>query len=192
MVESVFRGVLSFFFELGIYDVVLPFLLIFSIVFAIFEKTRVFGVDKYPDGKEYPKKNINSMVAFVIAFFVVASSQLVQSITKISANMVILLLGTTLFLLLAGSFHKETEEGFFLEGTWKNVFMFIVFGGLVLIFLDAIKTGEQTWLQYILDQVQNVWDDTAVASIILIIAVIGIMLYVTSGADRPKAETDKK
>jgi hypothetical protein len=187
---SVFRDVLSFFFELGIYDVILPFLLIFSIVFAIFEKTRVFGVDKYPDGKEYPKKNINSMVAFVIAFFVIASSQLVETITKISANMVILLMGTTLFLLLAGSFHKETPEGFFLEGAWKNIFMIIVFAGLVLIFLDAIKTGEQTWLEFVMNQLQNVWGSTAVASIIMVIAVIGIMIYVTSGG--PKAEHEKK
>ena len=43
--QSVFRDVIDFFFQLGIYDVILPFLLIFTIVFAILEKTRVFGTE---------------------------------------------------------------------------------------------------------------------------------------------------
>ena len=38
---SVFRGALVFLDEIGIYDVVLPFLLVFAVVFAIFEKTKV-------------------------------------------------------------------------------------------------------------------------------------------------------
>ncbi|MBS3057685.1 MAG: hypothetical protein J4415_03605, partial [Candidatus Diapherotrites archaeon] len=91
---SSFREALGFLDNIGVYDVVLPFILVFVIVFAILEKTRVFGVYTYPDGKEYPKKNLDSMVAFCIAFFVIASSQLVEAITKISANMVIILMAT--------------------------------------------------------------------------------------------------
>src|SRR3989344_2103770 len=107
---SSFREALGFLADIGVYDVVLPFVLVFVIVFAIFEKTRVFGTYTYQDGKEYPKKNLNSMVAFVIAFFVIASSQLVETITKISANVVVLLVGIVFFLLLAGSFHKEDPK----------------------------------------------------------------------------------
>ena len=38
---SAFRDVINFFGEIGLYDVVLPFLLVFAIVFAILEKTKV-------------------------------------------------------------------------------------------------------------------------------------------------------
>src|SRR3989338_529339 len=110
---SSFREALGFLADIGVYDVVLPFVLVFVIVFAIFEKTRVFGVYRYPDGHEYPKKNLNSMAAFCISFFVIASSQLVETITKISANVVVLLIAIVFFMLLAGSFQKEDEHGFF-------------------------------------------------------------------------------
>ena len=59
MAETVLGGVIGFFQRIGIYDVVLPFLLTFTIVFAILEKTRVFGVEKI-EGADYPRKNLNS------------------------------------------------------------------------------------------------------------------------------------
>ena len=62
---STLRGVLGFFVDIGIYDVVLPFLLVFTIVFAIFDKTKVLGTEVI-DGHKYPKKNLNAIVAFVI------------------------------------------------------------------------------------------------------------------------------
>ena len=120
-----FRGVIEFFAEIGLYDVVLPFLLVFTIVFAILEKTKVFGTEKV-EGKEYTRKNINAMASFVIAFLVIASSRLVGIITEVSSNAVILLLLSVLFLMLIGSFMKE-GTGVFLEGGWKVLFMFIMF-----------------------------------------------------------------
>ena len=84
---STFRGALEFFQDIGIYDVVLPFLLIFTIVYAIFEKTKVLGTEEI-SGVKFAKKNLNAMVAFVIAFMVVASSKLVEIITEVSSNVV--------------------------------------------------------------------------------------------------------
>ena len=54
---SAFRSALDFFVQLGIYDVVLPFLLVFTLVFAFLEKSRVYGTEKVGD-KEIPKKNL--------------------------------------------------------------------------------------------------------------------------------------
>ncbi|MEK6967154.1 MAG: hypothetical protein AABX51_00830 [Nanoarchaeota archaeon] len=179
---SSFRNALGFLNDMGVYDVVLPFILVFVIVFAILEKTRVFGTYTFPDGKEYPKKNLNSMVAFVISFFVVASSQLVQAITKISANMVIILLGTVMFLILAGSFHKEDPKGFFLEGAYKNAFMILVAISLAVIFLDALEIEPgTTWLDKIMDWGGQFSSSSTIASVVLIIFTIGIILFVTSG-----------
>ena len=103
---SQLRDIIEFFDEIGFCDVVLPFLLAFTIVFAIFEKTRVLGTE---DGK--PKKNLNAIAAFAIAFRVVASSRLVEILTEVSSNMVVLLFLSVLFLLLVGSFYKESSDG---------------------------------------------------------------------------------
>src|SRR3989338_8886122 len=80
-----FRQVIEFFDTIGLFDVVLPFLLVFTIVFAILEKTKVLGTEDI-EGKKYTKKNLNAIASFVMAFLVVASSELVEIITTVSAN----------------------------------------------------------------------------------------------------------
>jgi hypothetical membrane protein len=140
---SAFRDVITFFDEIGLFDVVLPFLLVFTIVFAILEKTKVFGTEEI-DGKKYTKKNLNATASFVIAFFVIASSQLVEIITTVSSYTVILLMLSVLFLLLVGSFMKESD-GVFLEGSWNYFFMLFMFIGIVLIFVNALGWWDDMW-----------------------------------------------
>lgn len=178
-----FREVLNFFDSIGLFDVVLPFLLVFTIVFAIFEKTKVLGMEEI-DGKKYTKKNLNAIAAFVIAFLVVASSELVEIITKVSSNAVIVLFLTVLFLLLVGSFHKEGEP-MFLEGGWKVVFMIIVFVAIVGIFLDAIKGADgRTWLERVLDFTGSGGDEL-VGSIVLLALIVFFIIYATKEPSKP-------
>jgi hypothetical protein len=174
---SPFREVIEFFDSVGLFDVVLPFLLVFTIVFAIMEKTKVLGTEDI-DGKKYTKKNLNAIAAFVIAFLVVASSQLVEIITKVSANAVIVLFLSVLFLMLVGSFYKEGEP-VFLEGGWKVVFMIIVFISIVGIFLDAIKsTDGRTWLERVLAFTGTGGDELA-GSIVLLALIVLFIIYAT-------------
>ena len=44
--ESVFRTAIGFLDKLGVYDIILPFLLVFTLVFAILEKTKILGLEK--------------------------------------------------------------------------------------------------------------------------------------------------
>src|SRR5574341_1471553 len=148
MAETVLGGVLEFFKELGIYDVVLPFILVFTIMFAILERTKIFGTE---GEKKYTKKNLNAMVSFVIAFLVVASSKLVEAITKVSSEIIVLLLLVVFFLMMVGSFYtsKEIEEkGVSLEGAWRTGFMIFIAIAILFIFLDAIVAEDgRTWLE---------------------------------------------
>ena len=175
---SALGNVLMFFDKVGIYDVVLPFLLVFTIVYAIFERTLVLGKEK--DGS--PKKNLNAMVAFVTAFFVIASSQLVETITKISSNMVVLLMMVVFLLVLVTSFYTEDElkKGGIVAGKQRNIFIGVVIIGIIFIFMDAIKTKTGiTWLDYASNYLQSYWTSTGVASILLILFVIGFVLWLT-------------
>jgi len=175
--SSLFRDAIVFFEKLGIYDVVLPFLLVFTIVFAIFEKTKVLGIEEI-EGTKYSKKNLNAIVAFTIAFITIASSRLVEIITDVSAQMVILLILSVFFLLLVGSFWKE-GEGVFLEKGWKTLFMWIMFIGIVLIFLQAITTNSgDSWLEVGWDYIVSGSNAAVVGSIIMVIVLI-VLLYFT-------------
>ena len=183
---SPFREVIQFFDKIGLYDVVLPFLLVFTIVFAIFEKTKVLGTEDI-DGKKYSKKNLNAMAAFVISFLVIASSQLVEIITAVSAQAVVVLFMAVLFLLLIGAFHKEGEP-IYLQGGWKITFMLIVFISIVGIFLNAIKDASgKTWLQRAMDFTGSGGDEVAGSIILLAIIVVFIVWATKEPAKEAKS-----
>ena len=172
-----FRQVLVFFDSIGLFDVVLPFILVFTIVFAILKKTKVLGTEDI-EGRKYTKKNLNAIASFVMAFLVVASSQLVEIITTVSSQAVVVLFLSVLFLLLVGSFYKEGEP-VFLEGGWKIVFMIIVFIAIIGIFLNAIKTEDgRTWLERLGDFTGTGGDELA-GSLILLALVVLFIIYAT-------------
>ena len=175
-----FREILDFFDNIGVFDVVLPFLLVFTIVFALLERTKVLGVEEV-EGKKYTKKNLNSVAAFVIAFLVVASSRLVEIITTVSSQFVVLLFLVVLFLLLVGSFFQEKPDAVFLEGGWKAGFMVIVFIGLTFIFLDALELLEDTF-----DFLQGTSRGELIGSVILLVLIIMFMIYVTQDKHHDK------
>ena len=171
---SPFRKVIEFFDKIGLFDVVMPFLLIFTIVFAILEKTKVLGTEEF-EGKKYTKKNLNAIAAFVISFLVVAVKEMVEIINETVSKAVIVLFFSVLFLLLVGSFYKEGEP-VYLQGGWKVVFTIIVFLAIIGIFLDAIKTSDgSTWLERLGDFSEGT--DELVGSILLLTIVVLFIVY---------------
>lgn len=164
--------VIEFLGDIGIYDVVLPFLLIFTVSFAILEKTQIFGYDEF-EGKKYPKKNLNAMTAFVLGFLVIASTKLVRTINEAMANIMVLLLVAVSFLLLIGSFYKNDED-VFLEGGWRTTFMIIMGVGVLLIFLNALD-----WLDPIGGFFEDFYNTSWFGAIVLIIVVIILMVIIT-------------
>jgi hypothetical protein len=171
---STFRNALVFFDQLGVYDVVLPFLLIFSLVFAMLEKTRVFGEEK-----GHTRKNLNAMVAFCSAFLVVASSQLVAVINHTIAKAMVLLVMSILFMILVGSF--SADKALVLDGGWHRTFMFIMFIGIALILLYNLG-----WMQMVYGYASNNLTSPIVGSFGLLIVILGFMWYVTTDGNNKK------
>jgi magnesium-transporting ATPase (P-type) len=191
MATSTFRGIIDFLQTLGIYDVILPFLLVFTITYAIFDKTKVLGVDEVGN-KKYSKKNLNAMAAFVIGFLVVASTKLVQLINTFLANIITVLILIVMFLLLIGAFYKNGEE-VFLDGGWRIFMMVIVFITIILIFLNAIPTDDgSNWLAAGWKWLVNNWDSNAGGSVILVIVVILIMVWITSDKKEKSDHKEEK
>lgn len=170
---SIFAEAIAFLDKLGVYDVVLPFILVFAIVFGILEKTKILGTVEI-EGKIYTKKNLNAIVSFVIALIVVASTRLVAVINKILADVVLLLLLSVFFLLLAGSFWKEEKEAVFLQKGWRTFFMIVIFFGIVLIFFNAIG-----WLRVIIDFMLQYSGSQWTATLLLIGILIFFMWFIT-------------
>ncbi|MBR9676882.1 hypothetical protein GOV04_01980 [Candidatus Woesearchaeota archaeon] len=176
---SMFRGVIGFLDKLGIYDVVLPFLLVFTVVYAILEKTKIFGTERI-DGTDYPKKNLNSITAFVMAFFVVASTKLVAIISAALANFVLLLLLIVTFLMAVGAMYSGKDE-FDIEkaGMWKHVFIAIAAVSVLAIFLNQL--GYLTLIyNFVMQNFQAQW----FGAIVFVALIILFMMWITGSFDK--------
>lgn len=185
---STFRNALDLLDRIGVYDVVLPFLLVFTITFAMLEKTKIFGMDEV-DGAKYTRKNLNAMAAFVIAFITVASSKIVAIILDVSSQVIVLLLLSVFFLLLIGSFMKEGEPTF-LTGWLKWVFIIIMLLGILGIFLWAIPHDDEPWLKWAWNELSDNWTSEGISSIILVIVIILFMFFIVR--EPAKKETKKE
>ena len=82
-----YQDVFQWLVDLGLLDVILPFILVFTVTYALLQNTKLFGVDK----DEKPKKKINAMVAFVMGFFAVLATNLLNAISIILSYFVLLL-----------------------------------------------------------------------------------------------------
>ena len=171
------RGI-QFFKEFGLFDVVLPFLLVFSIVFAILEKTMVLGKEG-----DLPKRSLNAMVAFVVAMLVVATNKIVNAINIALPNVVLLIVFIVVFVMLVGFFYTSGEFNFSEKhGRWTTVFIFLIFIGVVLIFLDAIRNEESiSWLDYIIGYLLENFSGAIVGSLVFLLIAILSVFWIMGG-----------
>ena len=179
---SVVGNALDFMREFGIFDVILPFLLVFAVVFGILEKTRILGEEKI--GKEmYPRKNLNAIVAFVMAMLVVAATKIVGVINVALPKISLLIIVALSFLLMIGIFMKPDNTLYDkLNGTWLAFLMIVMFVAVIFIFLSVIPANEnQSWLEYAFSYVVEFWSGTLVATVVLLAVVIWAIMYITKG-----------
>ncbi len=88
-----FYSALDWFEGIGGFDIVLPFLLIFTIIFALLQKIQIFD-----------KKNINVLISLIIAFFLVIQKGLVEVIQGFLPRVSMIVLVVFMFLLVLGIF----------------------------------------------------------------------------------------
>ena len=80
------KDVVVFLDKIGMWDVVLPFVLVFTVVYAVLEKTKVLGTEA---GE--PKHRFNAIAAFVVAFFTLVAVDVMNIVSRLAQYMVILL-----------------------------------------------------------------------------------------------------
>jgi len=92
-----YQEVFQWLVDIGLVDVVLPFILVFTLTFGVLQKTKVLGEE---DKK--PKRKLNAMVAFVMGFFAVLATNLLNVINTIVGYLVLLLIIGLLLALVLG------------------------------------------------------------------------------------------
>jgi hypothetical protein len=172
---------LQFLEDFGLFSVVLPFIFVFAIVFAILEKTMILGSEGKKDDPK-PKASIDAMVSFVIALFVVAATNIVGIIRESLPMVVLVLIVIISFMLLAGSFMGSGEFSFSDEKNkfWRILLTVIMFFSVILIFLNAIKTENGvSWLKYAwMYMTQNWATGPIVSGLVFLVVIVGAIYFI--------------
>lgn len=130
-----FNDIVSYMQQYGIYDVVLPFLLIFAIMFAVLEKTKIFGENK---------TNINSIIALVIGLLLVAQKSIVDTILTFLPRAALIMVVILMYLLLL-SMVAGQEQGY--KGLQKiplGIAMVVILVAVIIALSPSINISQET------------------------------------------------
>lgn len=170
-----FRNLMYSLQDIGVVDVILPFILVFTIVFAVLEKTKILGEDEH----KKPRKNFNVVVALVMGLAVVIphvtnmyppESDVVMIINKALPQVALIAVAIIMILITIGAFGRKWDVG---ESTAGVPFVILALVIVVVIFLAAADVFTRaTWPRWL----YFIFDPTFQAVIVAII-VFGLIIY---------------
>ena len=163
--------------RVGFVDVLLPFLLIFTVIFAILEKTKIMGE---------VKRNMNVGVAIIFALIVViphvtgnfpAGYDPVKIINAALPSVSLVIIAVISLMILLGVFaHDRLFFGVAAPG-WVAIFSIIT---LVVIFGSAANW----WTPGFMDKLERMFG-TDILAIVIMVLIFGIIIaFVTGGGER--------
>ncbi len=158
-----FMNILAQMEDMGVFNIILPFLLVFAITFAILEKVKIFG----------DKRQINGIIAAILGILVARNQYVVGIINRFLPNISLFMVVILMFLLLFGIFSGE-YKGF--KGSLLGLAM--IFSIIFVVWsLTADFVGERFELP---NWLYGFSDDTQAAVLLIAIFVI-VIWYVTKG-----------
>ncbi len=124
----------------GFFNVVLPFILVYAIVFGVLLKTKIFG-----DETSDTARNVSNVVALATGFFVISATDVVEQLLGVIPQATFMLVMILFLLMMYAILGLSTDEGLFgsssiVPGGWKG----IGFGVIILVFLLMIDAGSTT------------------------------------------------
>jgi hypothetical protein len=161
MVMFDFKSTIASLEAWGLMDVLLPFLLIFVVVFAILQKTQILGKDK---------KNFNVIISLVISLMVIiphvlgtypAGFDVINIINMVVPQISLIIVAILMLLILLGIFGGASIPG-----------IVAIIAGVVVV---AIFLGTTSWL-YGLDWLYDFFGTEAV-SFLIVILIFGLIIW---------------
>jgi len=108
-----FNDIINSFSDVGGFDVVLPFILVFAVTFAVLRKIKLFGENK----------NVDAIVSLILAAFLISATEIVNVLVGFLPRVSMIVLVLLMLILVVGIFSGGSEWG----GGW------LFFGAIVAI-----------------------------------------------------------
>jgi hypothetical protein len=181
MAISLNRG-MQLLYDIGVMDIILPFLLVFTIVYAVLYRTQILGE---------PKKPFNKVVALVIALAVIfphivpeiGAPDVVPIINNALPQVSIIAVAVVMALILIGVWGIDVNIAGKPFGGWVVLLSMVA---VVIIFLASAG-----WMPFIPEWLYS-WlgsDTDEVLSLVIIVLVFGIIISFITAEEK---EADKR
>jgi len=153
--------------RLGIVDIIIPFILIFTLVFAVLEKTKILGKEK---------KNFNVIIAMAIALSVIIphatnsypqGTDVVNIINQALPGIALVLIALLCLFVLIGSFGATSAW----KGPLTTFVMITAFVLVIVIFGSAANIVD----------IPRFFDDPELQALIIFIVIFGLIVFFISG-----------
>jgi hypothetical protein len=116
-------------------DIILPFLFIFTLIFAILEKSKLLGDDKH---------QINAITGFVVGAILISFANAIDIITQMTVFMAVSLVILFVFLLIYG-FVYNGKDGEIMGKGLKTLLGIIIFIAVVIAVLFATNSWDKVY-----------------------------------------------
>ncbi|MCA9477601.1 MAG: hypothetical protein KC535_00455 [Nanoarchaeota archaeon] len=168
----------------GVIDVILPFILIFTIVFAVMEKTKILG------SEDYQVRKYAAIISMVVAFAVVVPHitgayyygfDAVQVINNALPQVGLLLVAIVMMLLTIGLWTGKRADGSKGIGTWFTMASVVVVIGIFIASMGWWQVPQWLWFSL----------NSELIALVVAILVFGIIInFIAQGEKKP--DKDKK
>lgn len=136
--------------EIGFVDTVLPFFLVFSLVYAILEKSGILY--KESEDKENQSKTISLIISMIMGFFAILSLNFLDWTKEIiGTGLIIMLVVFSIMILLGLTFGKDYKLLFRIGGKEENGLNVKLVGSIAFVLVFAVayftfdKLGVIAW-----------------------------------------------
>jgi len=180
MVYLDFTSALHYMDTYGLTDVFLPFVLLFTVMFAILQKIAIFK-DEKDDNK--PNRKVNAVLSLVISLIVViphvtggypAGYDVITIINSILPGSMLILIAVVMFIMLAGLAVGGFKPGS-AYSSWVALFAVIALAYVVwnALWPDTVPS----WLRWA--------QDPGLQSLLIILLICGLVIWFIAGEKKP-------
>ncbi|MEK6800515.1 MAG: hypothetical protein AABY10_02970 [Nanoarchaeota archaeon] len=157
-------------------ETILPFLLVFTIVFAVLQKSEILGKGK---------RQIDAIVSLVIGLLIISLGQAVGIIIQLTYFLSVSLVIILVFLILIGSF---TKEGDFFKEFPKGMRWILIVASLIAVIIAVLYiTG--AW-EYLFNLVSEGSESNFIINLGFVVIMIGAIAAVLYGSNDKKDKKD--
>jgi len=153
--------------DTGFYEYILPFILVFAILFAILEKTKILG----GDDQGTPKTNINVVLSFVIALIVIIQTEIVTVINTYLSKMALVIIVILIFMLVLGMLGGDVSHA----GGVPIIGIIIAILAVIWALTPNLGVGMPNWLHL---------SDTAIAWLI-VLGIFALIVWFVTKTNEP-------